>query len=72
MRELTLQKRLGHASLESTRRYTRVSEQVVVAEYRRALGFGSVVGADSGVSATSAQEGYEAQKVDEDERGNNR
>jgi integrase len=38
MRELTLQKRLGHASPESTRMYTRVSDQVVVAEYRRALG----------------------------------
>jgi integrase len=38
MRELTLQKRLGHASPESTRIYTRVSDQVVVAEYQRALG----------------------------------
>ena len=38
MRELTLQKRLGHASPESTRVYTRVSDAVVVAEYRRALG----------------------------------
>jgi integrase len=38
MRELTLQKRLGHASPESTRMYTRVSDPVVVAEYRRALG----------------------------------
>src|SRR5271166_6216571 len=38
MRELTLQKRLGHASPESTRIYTRVSDAVVVAEYRRALG----------------------------------
>ncbi len=38
MRELTLQKRLGHASPESTRIYTRVSDPVVVAEYRRALG----------------------------------
>ena len=38
MRELTLQKRLGHASPESTRLYTRVSDPVVVAEYRRALG----------------------------------
>ncbi len=38
MRELTLQKRLGHASPESTRLYTRVSDSVVVAEYRRALG----------------------------------
>lgn len=38
MRELTLQKRLGHASPESTRIYTRVSDAVVVAEYRQALG----------------------------------
>src|SRR5271165_2802625 len=38
MRELTLQKRLGHASPESTRIYTRVSDATVVAEYKRALG----------------------------------
>ncbi len=38
MRELTLQKRLGHASPESTRIYTRVSDPIVVAEYRCALG----------------------------------
>lgn len=38
MRELTLQKRLGHASPESTRIYTRVSDAVVVTEYRQALG----------------------------------
>ncbi len=38
MRELTLQKRLGHASPESTRIYTRVTDATVVAEYRRALG----------------------------------
>ena len=38
MRELTLQKRLGHASPESTRIYTRVTDAVVVAEYRHALG----------------------------------
>jgi integrase len=38
MRELTLQKRLGHASPESTRIYTRVADPVVVEEYRRALG----------------------------------
>jgi integrase len=38
MRELTLQKRLGHASPESTRIYTRVSDNVVVEEYRRILG----------------------------------
>ncbi len=41
MRELTLQKRLGHASPASTQVYTRVSESVVVAEYRRALGIGA-------------------------------
>jgi integrase len=38
MRELTLQKRLGHASPESTRIYTRVSDQAVVDEYVHALG----------------------------------
>ena len=38
MRELTLQKRLGHASVEATRLYTRVSDASVVAEYRQALG----------------------------------
>jgi len=38
MRELALQKRLGHASPESTRLYTRVSDATVVAEYKRALG----------------------------------
>jgi len=38
MRELTLQKRLGHASPESTRIYTRVSDPTVVADYNRALG----------------------------------
>ena len=38
MRELSLQKRLGHASPKSTRIYTRVSDAEVVAEYRRALG----------------------------------
>lgn len=38
MRELTLQKRLGHASPESTRVYTRVADPIVVEEYRRALG----------------------------------
>ena len=38
MRELTLQKRLGHASPESTRIYTQVSDPIMVAEYRRALG----------------------------------
>ena len=38
MRELTLQKRLGHASPESTRIYTRVSDPAMVADYHRALG----------------------------------
>lgn len=38
MRELTLQKRLGHTSPESTRIYTRVSDAAVVADYQRALG----------------------------------
>jgi hypothetical protein len=37
MRELSLQKRLGHASPESTRLYTRVSDAQVVADYREAL-----------------------------------
>ncbi len=40
MRELTLQKRLGHASPDSTRIYTRVSDPIVVAEYLKALGAG--------------------------------
>jgi integrase len=38
MRELTLQKRLGHASPESARIYTRVSDADVVADYHSALG----------------------------------
>lgn len=38
MRELALQKRLGHASPESTRIYTRVSDRAVAEEYHRALG----------------------------------
>jgi site-specific recombinase XerD len=38
MRELTLQRRLGHASVESTRIYTRVADHQVAADYRRALG----------------------------------
>jgi integrase/recombinase XerD len=44
MRELTLQKRLGHVSPEATRTYTRVSDPEVLADYRRALGqpFGDV------------------------------
>ncbi len=37
MREPTLQKRLGHASPESTRLYTRVSDPAVVADYHQAL-----------------------------------
>jgi len=41
MRELTLPKRLGHASPESTRIYTRVSDRQVVEEYRRAIGEGA-------------------------------
>ena len=44
MRELTLQRRLGHASPESTRVYTRVSDPQVVAEYRRALGLDATPG----------------------------
>lgn len=36
MRELTLQKRLGHASPESTRIYTLVSDDEVLADYRSA------------------------------------
>jgi integrase len=38
MRELTLQRRLGHSSVESTRLYTRVSDLEVATDYRRALG----------------------------------
>lgn len=37
MRELTLRKRLGHASPEATKIYTRVSDEAVLAEYTRAL-----------------------------------
>jgi integrase/recombinase XerD len=37
MRELTLQKRLGHASPESTKIYTRVSDDAVLADYVQAL-----------------------------------
>ncbi|MER6316435.1 tyrosine-type recombinase/integrase [Streptomyces sp. NPDC001581] len=37
MRELALQKRLGHASPESTKVYTRVSDEAVLADYTRAL-----------------------------------
>ncbi|MCA0215576.1 MAG: tyrosine-type recombinase/integrase [Proteobacteria bacterium] len=49
MRELTLQKRLGHASPESTRMYTRISDQAVVDDYRKALGLG-----DPGVTSSQA------------------
>jgi integrase len=38
MRELTLQKRLGHASAESTRLYTRVSDAALVEDYLRVIG----------------------------------
>jgi integrase/recombinase XerD len=38
MRELALQKRLGHASPESIRIYTRVSDEQVLADYDAALG----------------------------------
>ncbi|MGH8967954.1 MAG: tyrosine-type recombinase/integrase, partial [Actinomycetes bacterium] len=37
MRELALQKRLGHASPESVRIYTRVSDEQVLADYDHAL-----------------------------------
>jgi integrase len=37
MRELALQKRLGHASPESISIYTRVSDEQVLADYQRAL-----------------------------------
>ena len=46
MRELTLQRRLGHASPESTRLYTRVSDPQVVAEYRHALGLDATAAGD--------------------------
>jgi integrase len=50
MRELALQKRLGHASPESTRIYTRVSDPAVVSEYNRALGGQAVAGPEDGKS----------------------
>ncbi|MGN9844233.1 tyrosine-type recombinase/integrase [Nonomuraea sp. H19] len=50
MRELALQKRLGHASPESTRIYTRVSDPAVVGEYNRALGGQAVDGPEDGKS----------------------
>ncbi|ODT14982.1 MAG: hypothetical protein ABS35_32990 [Kaistia sp. SCN 65-12] len=37
MRELALQKRLGHASYESTKGYTRVSDAMMLEDYKRAL-----------------------------------
>lgn len=37
MRELALQRRLGHASPESIRIYTRVSDEQVLSEYQAAL-----------------------------------
>jgi integrase len=37
MRELTLQKRLGHASPESIRMYTRVSDAAMLEDYHRAV-----------------------------------
>jgi integrase/recombinase XerD len=37
MRELALQRRLGHASPESTRIYTRISDEAVLAEYAAVL-----------------------------------
>jgi len=37
MRELALQKRMGHASFESTRGYTRVSDAMMLEDYHRAL-----------------------------------
>ena len=38
MRELTLQRRLGNASVEPTRLYNRVADHEVAADYLRALG----------------------------------
>lgn len=51
MRELTLQRRLGHASPEATRVYTRVSDPMVVAEYRRALGLDDAPSTEPGTKA---------------------
>ena len=48
MRELTLQRRLGHASPDATRVYTRISDPVVVEEYRRALGLDDGATVDPG------------------------
>lgn len=41
MRDLTLMTRLGHASPDSTKIYTRVSDPDVVKDYRRAIGDGT-------------------------------
>lgn len=41
MRDLTLMARLGHASPDSTKIYTRVSDPEVVTDYRRAIGDGA-------------------------------
>ena len=38
MRDLTLMTRLGHASPDSTKIYTRVGDPEVVNDYRRAIG----------------------------------
>jgi integrase/recombinase XerD len=38
MRDLTLMTRLGHASPDSTKIYTRVGDREVVNDYRRAIG----------------------------------
>ncbi len=40
MRQLTLQRRLGHASPDSTKIYTRISDEAVLAEYVQAIGGG--------------------------------
>jgi integrase/recombinase XerD len=40
MRELTLMTRLGHATPDSLKTYTRVSDPDVVKDYRLALGDG--------------------------------
>jgi integrase len=37
MRELTLMARLGHASPDSTKIYTRISDHEVAEDYRQAL-----------------------------------
>src|SRR5260370_23314050 len=50
MRELTLQRRLGHASPEATRVYTRGSDPLVVAEYRRAPGLSHPTTAEPGTT----------------------